>query len=463
MKKQSIKQFLFNNFENEISKASTKNSLTIRSIYNLTTKNNFIEPTQDVYPLTKRLITKSKYNEFLSNNLSFLNEVAILQSYEYFDNSSNLFKLRLFAITKDLYLFEYNETLNLFVTTNLKFLSKPKIFHKDNCLYFYSTNDMLITIENSNLYHLSNPANITDYYVFDNNIYFLIENQNFKVYYTESTQLYNIPSNLNNSYSLDLNPEDGKVLKLVSINEKLYIVQQYKILKINKKQDNCYISDVLNLNSKVKQDTICSLNENIVFCSEYNIFVFDGNDIHEIFNNIVNDLDFKTVQCVAFNNKYYMKTKILVNMNYESVLIEFNIDSNSCEIYKIDNLDNIYVLKSPNIYLIGLCTNTDNIRNVLTLNPARTSTHDKYIKFNNITFDNNNLKFLKSIRFKSFGKFKLTISSEYNSLTFYIGDNFEINNISLEGHSFDIEIESIDTFYIESIYIEVLEQLDFYD
>ena len=225
MKKQSTKQFLFNNFENTLSKTSTKNNLTIKSIYNLTTKNNFIEPTQDICLLVKRIIPESKYDEFLSNNLSLLSEVITLHSYEYFDNASNLFKLRLFAITNNLYLYEYNDTLNLFVTTNLKFLSKPKIFHKDNCLYFYSINDMLVTIENNNLYHLPKPASVASYYVFDNNIYLLIENQNFKVYYTESTQLYNIPSNLSNCYTLDLNPEDGKVLKLVCINEKLYIVQ----------------------------------------------------------------------------------------------------------------------------------------------------------------------------------------------------------------------------------------------
>lgn len=463
MKKQSIKQFLFNNFENTLSKTSTKNNLTIKSIYNLTTKNNFIEPTQDICLLVKQVIPESKYDEFLLNNLSFLSEVITIDSYEYFDNTSNLFKLRLFAITNNFYLYEYNEALNLFVTTNLKFLSKPKIFHKDNCLYFYSTNDMLVTIENNNLYHLPKPANIASYYVFDNNIYFLIENQNFKVYYTESTQLYNIPSNLNNCYTLDLNPEDGKILKLVSINEKLYIVQQYKISKINIKQNSVYVSEVLNTHSKINQDTICELNENIIFCSDHSIYIFDGNDTQEVFNNIANDLDFKSSQCVTFNNKYYMKTKILVNMNYEPVLIEFNIDRNFCEIYKIDKLNNIYVLKSPNFYLLCLCTKNDNIWDILTLNPTRTSTHEKYIKFNNISFDNSNLKYLKSIRFKSFGKFNITITSEYNSLTFSANDCFELNNISLEGHSFDIEIKSIDTFFIESIFIEILEQLDFYD
>ena len=172
--KQIRKSFLFSNFKNDISKFTTTNELTINSIQNLTLENNIIEPTFNFSLLTDKLIEKGKREDFYTNNMSVINETLLFEIYEYYDSDSNNFIKRLFAIRKDLYLYEYDTDANVLINKNYKFSTLPKIFQKDNCMYFYSKGNDLLCIKNNELLFYSNSQHIDDFCVHNNYIFYTI-------------------------------------------------------------------------------------------------------------------------------------------------------------------------------------------------------------------------------------------------------------------------------------------------
>lgn len=461
---QTLKKFLFTNFKNELSKSITQNELTINSIYNLTVKNDIIEPISGFSSLFEKVLSKKTYEEFYSNNASVLADTLQTAIYEYFDSNTSSYKTRIFTIRKNLYLYEYDYSLNMLVFSNISFSNTPFIFYKDNCLYFLSQNDVLITVENDAIYTRLKPPSLKDFYVFEDKLFYISSKEKFKIYHTEDCELFNLSQNLSDSYSLDLKPEDGEVLKLCFYKEKLYVIQQYKISRITISSTSIAITECLKINAKINKNTISSLDNYIVFCSDKEIFIFDGNNIKSVFKSLHPDIDLVEAIGTSFNDKYYLKSRILIDEYYEIVLIECDIESLTYQIYNIGEISNLTTIQTPNHYHLIALVYQDSRYSFVCLNYSVLAGKTKYLKFNKITFNSNNLKYLKTIKIQSCGNYKFTITCDFKSETFSTSDtNLIINSLSMIGHYFDFKIESESSFYIDSIYVETLESGGLYD
>ena len=457
--KQNIKKYIFSNFEVSKSKAVTKNELMINEIINLTSENGLIEPLNNFSNFADNLVNLDFSKYFYINNASLLNQTTKIIPYEYFNKNTNSFILRLFALDNQFNLFEYDFNSNIFVFTDIKFLKQPTVIYKDSYLYLCSGDDCLIIIDSSsNPLYAPTPANISSSCIFFDKFVFLIENEKYKIFYIDNTPIFNIPNDLSNCFSIELNEENGAVLNIFCLNEKLVVVQQYCISKFQLKTSSLIFEESLFVHSKILENTVCLLEDNIIFCTQNNnVLCFNGNSTSQVFSSSF--LNFKNTHACVFNRKYYFNVQ---TENNECLLVELDNTSNKTNFFNIGNIQDLYVTQTPSHY--HLCVVVyENFKYYIFKQNNENNSFKKLLKFNKISFDSNLTKLINEIKFNSKGKFLVQINSDIDSVTFEIENNTELKNISIKGNVFEISITSDESFVIESIFITILEPCENYE
>lgn len=447
---------MFSNFKNKLSKSITKNELTIKKIENLTTQNGIIEPLYDTELFVSRFIPKNDFDLFYFNNASLLNNTIRLEVYEYFDINTNSLKNRLFAVNKSFELYEYQFDSKSFISCYVTFSKFPKIIHHDGLIYFID-NQTSIMFENDNApIVLTTLANLQHFALCENKIIFSTKDAPFDIFYTELTPLYNIHSNLENCYSLTLAPEDGKVLNITILNEKLYVIQEHKISKIAIKNNEATLSITLQINAKILTNTAKNCNNYIVFCTKDALFAFNGNSCNRLFDEIFQNINFENPESVVFENKYYLKAN-------DELLIEFDIEKEVYNLFKLNGIQNIYTMQSASFYNLCLTKFDELNYSILALHNNKLTSKNKQIVFNKISFDTNDFKVLKEIKFIGVGECDVCVKSDIESLSFHLTANTKMSNITICGNVFELIFEGVANFLIEAIFVKILNSSDEYE
>lgn len=217
---------------------------------------------------------------------------------------------------------------------------KSKFFN-----YYYDLENLLLISTNLNnvckfyiyngnkIYNFENIPEIFDI-CSHNNTMFLSFNDGYRnrIYYTEDANPMNLVGNLNSLNSIGLPINKGKILKIISFNDYLYVFCEYGIVRLMsyRNQEEYEIEEVYSGTSRIIENTILIGGENLIFADMYGIYIFNGANVKKIelgFNSLFKDI-YKWRSCACFSNgKYYLAT----NLNYTDETIETYDDSkNNC-------------------------------------------------------------------------------------------------------------------------------------
>lgn len=451
--------YLYSNFNNlSIDNSLNKNSLTINSIYNLTCDNNMIEPTNDFSDLLSSIVGIDNYTTLNNNNESLMNNIVYCTTYTFYDKSLKLNNERVFVLNSEYQLFELNFTNLKFNHLDIKFNNLPQFINIDGNLYILNHDDISILIhENNYPLIITTMPNIVSCVHFENYTLFCNAEDKFSVLVTQQTDMVNIETSLENYSQIELLPENGSILKLIIYKNNVYAIQQYGISKIVIKSDRFFVQSFCSIQSSIFSDTIALIDDYVVLYTTSGLYLFDGNDIKQIFKNICKNIDskFSKHKAVAYNNKYFLKTKMYINLVSTAVIIQFDIENNNLNIHNIGNIIDIFLIQNMNQY--KLCTslkNQNETYSILFFNDKIVTSFEKYLKFNKLSFDEYPTKVLNEIKLQSNGKFKLYINSDIQNFCYDVNGSSFIKNIGIKGQYFEIEIKSESSFIIESILLK---------
>ncbi|MBQ4541699.1 MAG: hypothetical protein IJA23_02470, partial [Clostridia bacterium] len=322
-------------------------------------------------------------------------------------------------------------------------------------LYIYALNNLFLMINKDNYpIALTDVLNITSINDFDKYTIFTCFENKFSVYYTDKTELLNLEHNLGIYNEIKLSPENGEIERIFIYKNNIYAVQKYAISKIIIQNSEISISNLCSIKSSIIFNSIELIDDYIIFLTTSGLFIFDGNDIKQVFKKETLNLIKSNVKSVSYNNKYYLMCNYFINHIKETLILEFDIENNNCIFYKIESLLDISLLQTYSTYKLVAITNENNINKVKFLDLNKITTYKKYVRFNKLTFDDKPVKVLNELKIISSGKFFVTISSEIQTSTFEINGISYIRNIGIKGQTFEIEIQSDSSFKIESIYIK---------
>ena len=462
---QSKKTYLYTNFKQSPNKHLTLNDLAIQSSYNLSLKNNIIEPSANFSSVFQDIFSENEYQNLIKNSSDFLKEIYHLEIYEYINNN-NISNFRIFVLDKNFNLYEYSKNKQSFLSHSIKFSSFPKIFKNSNSLIFSSNNDKMVFIEQeTNPITITPSPSIETYAIVEDTIYFTSQNNKYRVYYATNSSLLNISDELNNYNGFDFEIEKGEIVCIFNFNKKLYVVQQYRISKLEITSSNSSFINCCTCSFKIYKNSACLFEDYIIFNSSAGIFKFDGNDIKFIFGDITKCLELENSIGVSYNNKYYLKTKFSDDeFNIlTDVLIEFDPENESYEIFSVGNISLIYTVSTSIHYYLIAITDEDNSLSVAYLDKLSKSTQLKYLQTNKFSFNSPTLKYIKDIYVSGYGSFDIVIKSDLDQKTIQMNKNLKFSNLSLPGHIFQLLIVGDSYFSIESISLTFIENGDYYD
>lgn len=448
MKQKKI-HFNFSNFNKSLSNQIYDNELVPNKYYNIDLNTNTISPAEDFSNYYEKIFSKDEYIFMKNNYKSILDNILNFQIYEYYDTFSNSYKVRYFFIDNTYNLLEYsNKVFNNFNIPN--FTQIPLIINNDNNIYFYC-NEFLCYISGENAPIISTTSTLISNYVnFKNELFFTNTNDKYTIYITPKTNLENIYSDLSLYTKLTTNPNNGEILKLANIKNKLYIFQEYNISYIEINAKNYNLIDIFNIDCKIIKESISKNESYIYFQTTNGVYIFDGNDIEKIhatlFQNIKpsnNDIG------LTYNNAYFLKTTYSDNISSYDIIIK--ITNNQIPvIYKPGNIENLFLFKTHSHYdLIIKNQNSE----FLFFNKNLSCKKEKYLKFNKITFNSSIKKYISKISILGTGKYIIKILSDISNKNFSLENNSHLTNINIPGSVFEFEIFSNLDFEIESIFI----------
>lgn len=447
---ESYKNFIYNKFTFT---DSEKNKLKISNHKNILLNHNAITPCDGTLDLFQIILDNNSYLNFKNKFCDFSKQIYKVIFYDFYISSTMQPQSRIFVLTKDFKLFEFIKSTNTFTDLQISFTNNPKIITYDNILYFFNNDDTLIYIEEEgDAVTLLNSCNIKSFTTYKNMIYFTDSKYPYTLFFTFDYGLKSLSNKYNFYGSINFRPEDGIILKVVYFKNKLYVIQQFKISACSSITDNLYFYQSSAINGLIIDNTITLINDNIIFMTTSGLFVFDGNDINQIFDDETKNINLNSnLKALSYNNSYFLKCAPYDNT--QNILIKFDLNNNSTCNFTDFDIDDIYLIKNKDNYHFCLTCNNGNF----ILNKKSKSKAIKYFEVLNLDFDLSKTKQINSLKIVGHGDFNIIISSDMQNKKFYISLNRNYQNINIKGNIFSLKFESNNNFEINSIIFNINE------
>ena len=439
------KSNLFFNFKYSLNNSYEQNELCVNKLVN--TKLDGLKISTDVFcsEILSNYFDALTVTTIKNNNSALLEKFVRFVPYEYFDEGQCKYILRFFALSDTHTLYELNMQTLIFSFAFI-FLTKPRIFESKSVVYF-SDNENTIKIENANVVTTCSMPHIKTFLFDESYLYFSVYDNPEKIYFCQENELKDLSANLQQYDYKKTDNEDGEILKIVNLKNKIYIFTKYSILRydiIDKK-----ISKVLGINFLIYDNSIQTIKDYIIFCSSSGLYYFDGNDIKKISNYNFKPNGFKSI---CFNDCYYCSES-----SAESIL-KFNPDSNCFSEIKFNSIVDFYAIKTYSCYNFALCLYAENkYENITIYNTEFANNIDQLVKFKTLILGSGAQKQIQDLYVKATGNFTLHIKSDTEDIRLNISGVTTIRNIHICGVCFDFEIESNSQFCLESILANIIE------
>lgn len=135
----------------------------------------------------------------------------------------------------------------------------------------------------------------------------------------------NWSESLSDAGTIQLVDDRGRLLKVVSFNDYLYIFREYGITRLYANttlQTNFYLNHLFTSGGRILKNTISLAGDHVFFMSTDGFYVFDGANTKKVLEHIFPLIEFTGEESATFfNGNYYLICK-LKNVKEEKVLLE---------------------------------------------------------------------------------------------------------------------------------------------
>ena len=145
----------------------------------------------------------------------------------------------------------------------------------------------------------------------------------------------NWSESLSDAGTIELVDDRGRLLKVVSFNDYLYIFREFGITRLYANtaiQTNFYINHLFTSGGRILENTISLAGDHVFFMSTDGFYVFDGASTKKVLDNFFPLVSFTGDESATyFNGNYYLKCKLKGEAD-ENVLVEIRRDDLSVKI-----------------------------------------------------------------------------------------------------------------------------------
>jgi len=162
----------------------------------------------------------------------------------------------------------------------------------------------------------------------------------------------NWSESLSDAGTIQLVDDRGRLLKVVSFNDYLYIFREYGITRLYANtalQTSFYVNHLFTSGGRILKNTISLAGDHVFFMSTDGFYVFDGASTKKVLEHIFPLIEFSGDEsAIFFNGNYYLTCK-LKNGDGEKVLLEIRRSDFSVKIITGLNPSGVATLSQENL------------------------------------------------------------------------------------------------------------------
>ena len=221
---------------------------------------------------------------------------------------------------------------------------------------------------------IENGPCITSMCVHYERIFAIIEGERTRLSFSANLDPTNWNENLDEGGFIDMIDDRGKLNKVVSFNDYVYVFRDFGVARVSAygDQSTFSVSQLFMSSSMIYGESVCVCGQKIMLLARDGIYSFDGYTmtklqlgIEKLFEGIKND----NCSAVFYNGKYYLALKLDFKDDEKigcedysegytnNALIEIDIKTNEVEIYRGIDICSMLMIDDGNICKLLACFN----------------------------------------------------------------------------------------------------------
>ena len=394
--------------------------------------------------------------KFNGANYSLPNGLTVKQIYFYkrFDNQAKMSDDRLVCFASDNYIYQCklsSKTGKFFKVENGYFEKIPvgicyNYYGSDVLILAYDNNEISI-LDSESLTTYKNTPQVSSMCIHKERLFLTSANDANSVWFSGNFNPVDWVVSLEGAGYITISDERGKMLKVLSFYDYVYLFREYGITRISAYGDQTeFVVDNLSLkHGKIYKNSITMCENYIVFLASDGIYRFDGLNSTKILNEYDSyfiGVDNSNCNGIFFDNKLYLSLNMKIENVVENVILVYDFNNKHSYLLKGLNVKSFLSVNGEEYYLLAVTND------------------DKIVRFNNLgtLYDKPLKKVWKSIdtnfgiesKTKQLYKFTIETDTEIKVIINCDGDNFyyKMNkydntlNLDIKGDLFSITIIS---------------------
>lgn len=285
--------------------------------------------------------------------------------YRFFnkDSGKREDKLLVYASNKKLYSCplstETSTTIDEIAGITLK--EKPKFINyrlngEDSIIFTNLTDGMVVWKSGGEATSVESAPTITSMCIHYERLFATVDGERNSVWFSDDLDPTNWTVSSNEGGFIEMVDERGRLNKVISFNDYLYIFRDYGIARVTAfaEQENFSVTQVYTSAVKIYPESVCVCGDRVIFLAGDGLYSFNGVSVTKInlgYNKMFS-FDNSNAKAEYHKNKYYLSCKLSFETTYpteNNALIEFDPESGKSNVLFGYCIEDILSINTENV------------------------------------------------------------------------------------------------------------------
>ncbi len=347
-------------------------------------------------------------------------------------------------------------TVNFSPASGLSFSSPPiGINYKKNgksIILLSTEEDGLFVYDGMMSYKVEGAPNITSMCMHYERLYVTTGGEATELWFSDDFDPTDWNVSLDGAGYIDFQDEKGKLLKVISFLDYVYIFRSYGITRLTAygDQKDFSVTQLYVSSGQIYPNSITVCGDRIIFAAKDGLFSFDGGDTVRIlrsYDHVLEGVDNSSAKGVFYNGKLYMSLKVREEDQIKDVVLVYDVLTRKAYLMKGLKVNDLCVLSGDKHAMLAVVCQ-DQTRVCEIFDECSFMGEDAVMTWQSSMTDygvGGEVKFFNKISLQTNTPISVTIITEDGSKTVYFkgSPKVESKNVGLKGNRFRIVIDCI--------------------